>query len=67
MYDNQTSLNLKGEDMKKLILGNIEFNVELVLGSPVGQLLIMGSAMCLETGQVYNKEQANKYYRLYSA
>lgn len=53
--------------MKKLILGNIEFNVELVLGSPVGQLLIMGSAMCLETGKVYNKEQANKYYRMYSA
>ena len=53
--------------MKTLVIGNIEFNIELVLGSPVGQLVIMHSAKCLQTGAVYNKKQANEYYRLYSA
>ena len=53
--------------MKTLVIGNIEFNIELIVGSPVGQLTIMHSAKCLETGTVYNKKQANKYYRLYSA
>ena len=52
--------------MNTLVIGNIEFNIELVVGSPIGQLTIMHSAKCLETGVVYNKKQANKYYRLYS-
>ena len=52
--------------MKTLIIGNIEFNIEMIVGSPVGQLIIMHSAKCLETGTVYNKKQANEYYRLYS-
>ena len=53
--------------MKTLVIGNIEFNIELVVGSPIGQLIIMHSAECLETGTVYNKKQANEYYILYSA
>ena len=63
-YSNGT---LKGCNMKTLVLGNIEFNIELVVGSPIGQLIIMHSAKCLETGTIYNKKQANEYYRLYSA
>ena len=53
--------------MKTLVIGNIEFRIDMIVGSPVGQLIIMHSAKCLETGTVYNKVQANKYYRLYSA
>ena len=53
--------------MKTLVIGNIEFNIEVVVGSPIGQLTIMHSAKCLETGTIYNKKRANKYYRLYSA
>ena len=53
--------------MKTLVIGNIEFNIEVILESPVGQLIIMHSAKCLETGTVYNKRKANEYYRLYSA
>ena len=53
--------------MKTLVIGNIEFNVELIVGSPVGQLIIMHSAKCIQTGRVYNKDKANEYYRLYSA
>ena len=53
--------------MKTLVIGNIEFNIEMFLGSPVGQLIIMHSAKCLQTGVVYNKEKSNEYYRLYSA
>ena len=60
------SLN-KGNKMKILVIGNIEFNIEMIVGSPVGQLIIMHSAKCLETGTVYNKKKANEYYRLYSA
>ena len=52
--------------MKKLILGNIQFNIELVVNSPVGELIIMHSAVCLQTGKFYDKKQANEYYRLYS-
>ena len=52
--------------MKNLVIGNIEFDIEMIVGSPVGQLIIMRSAICLETGTLYDKEQANKYYRLYS-
>lgn len=52
--------------MKNLVIGNIEFTIELVVGSPVGQLIVMRSAKCLQTGAVYNKKQANEYYRLYS-
>ena len=52
--------------MKKLILGNIQFNIELVVNSPAGELIIMQSALCLQTGKVYNKKEANKYFRLYS-
>mgnify|MGYP000544197685 FL=1 len=54
-------------NMLNLVIGNIEFNIELVVGSPVGQLNIMQSAKCLETGTIYNKKKANEYYRLYSA
>ena len=54
-------------NMLNLVIGNIEFNIELVVGSPVGQLTIMQSAKCLETGTIYNKKKANEYYRLYSA
>ena len=53
--------------MKTLTIGNIEFNIELIVGSPVGQLIIMHSAKCLESGTIYNKDKANKYYKLYSA
>ena len=53
--------------MKNLVIGNIEFNIEMIVGSPVGQLTIMQSAKCLETGTIYNKKKANEYYRLYSA
>lgn len=53
--------------MKTLVIGNIEFNIELVVGSSVGELIIMKSAICLQTGAVYNKKKANEYYRLYSA
>lgn len=53
--------------MKTFIVGNIEFNIEIVVNSPIGQLIVMHSAKCLETGIIYNKKQANKYYRLYSA
>ena len=54
-------------NMLNLVIGNIEFNIALVVGSPVGQLTIMQSAKCLETGTIYNKKKANEYYRLYSA
>ena len=53
--------------MKTLVIGNIEFNIEMIVGSPIGQLIIMHSAKCLETGTGYNKKKANEYYRLYSA
>ena len=53
--------------MKTLAIGNIEFNIEMIVGSPVGQLIIMHSAKCLETGTVYNKKKANEYYWLYSS
>ena len=56
----------KGYNMKTLVIGNIEFNIKMIVGSPIGQLIIMHSAKCLETGTVYNKKQANEYYRLYS-
>ena len=54
-------------NMLNLVIGNIEFNIEMIVGSPVGQLIIMRSAKCLETGTIYNKKKANEYYRLYSA
>ena len=57
----------KGRNMKTLVIGNIEFNIELIVGSPTGQLIIMHSAKCIQTGRVYNKKKANEYYRLYSA
>ena len=65
----QDIINTKqaGLNMLNLVIGNIEFNIELVVGSPVGQLTIMHSAKCLETGTIYNKKKANEYYRLYSA
>ena len=53
--------------MKNLVIGNIEFNIEMIVSSPVGQLTIMHSAKCLETDTVYSKKKANEYYRLYSA
>ena len=53
--------------MKILVIGNVEFNIDFVVDSPIGQLIIMHSAKCLETGIVYNKKKANEYYRLYSA
>ena len=62
-YSNGT---LKRCNMKNLVIGNIEFTIELVVGYPVGQLIVMRSAKCLQTGVVYNKKQANEYYRLYS-
>ena len=52
--------------MKNLVIGNIEFTIEMIVGSPAGQLIIMRSAKSLETGTVYNKKKANEYYRLYS-
>ena len=52
--------------MKTLVIGNIEFNIEMILGSPIGQFIIMHSAKCLQTGVVYNKKKANEYYRLYA-
>ena len=67
MKGNIASPPNKGKNMKSLVIGNIEFNIEMSVGSPVGQLIIMHSAKCLETGAIYNKKQANKYYRLYSA
>ena len=53
--------------MKILVIGNIEFNIEMIVGSPIGQSTIMHSAKCLETGTVYSKKKANEYYRLYSS
>ena len=52
--------------MKTLVIGNIEFNIEMIVGSPVGQLTIMHSAKCLETGTVYNKKKANEYFMVSS-
>ncbi len=52
--------------MKNLVIGNIEFNIEMIIGSPIGQLIIMHSAKCLETDTAYSKKKANEYYRLYS-
>lgn len=43
--------------MKNLVIGNIEFNIEMIVGSPVVQLIIMHSAKCLETGTIYNKKK----------
>ena len=60
------AISNKGKNMKTLVIGNIEFNIELIVGSPIGQLTIMQSAKCLETGTAYNKKKANEYYRLYS-
>lgn len=43
-----------------MILGNIQFfGVKLFDG------LLVESATCLQTGKRYNKEQAQKFYRLY--
>ena len=67
LYSLEWQLLNKGYRMKTLVIGNIEFNIEMIVGSPVGQLIIMRSAKCLETGALYDKEQANRYYRLYSA
>lgn len=52
--------------MTTLTLGNIKFEVEVSVKSPVGMIHIMKSAECLETGVVYSKEKANEYYRMYS-
>ena len=43
-----------------MILGNIEF-----LGVRLFEGLLVESAVCLETGKRYNKEQAQKFYHLY--
>ena len=64
---NKAIIKQRSNKMKTLTIGNIEFNIELIVGSPVGQLIIMHSAKCIQTGRVYNKDKANKYYRLYSA
>ena len=54
----RTSLNEQKES--EMILGNIQFfGVKLFDG------LIAESAICLQTGKRYNKEQAQKYYHLY--
>ncbi len=52
--------------MKTLVIGNMKFEVEFSVNSPVGVISIMKSAECLETGVSYEKEKANHYYRLYS-
>lgn len=52
--------------MKSIVIGNIEFEVELSVKSSIGVLHVMKSAKCLETGVVYTKEKANHYYRIYS-
>ena len=44
----------------RMILGNIEF-----LGVKLFEGLLVESAVCLETGKRYNKEQAQKFYHLY--
>ena len=49
-----------------MILGNIQFDIEIVLNTPSGQIYLMKSAKCLETNTVYSKEQANRFYMLYS-
>ena len=43
-----------------MILGNIKF-----LGVKLFEGLLVESAVCLETGKRYNKEQAQKFYHLY--
>ena len=54
----RNSLNEQKES--EMILGNIQFfGVKLFDG------LIVESAICLQTGKRYNKEQAQKYYHLY--
>ena len=44
----------------RMILGNIKF-----LGVKLFDGLLVESAVCLETGKRYNKEQAQKFYHLY--
>ena len=54
----RNSLNEQKES--EMILGNIQFfGVKLFDG------LIVESAICLQTGKRYNKEQAQKFYHLY--
>ena len=43
-----------------MILGNIQF-----FGLKIFDGLVVESAICLQTGKVYTKEQAEKYYQLY--
>ena len=43
-----------------MILGNIQF-----FGVELFDDLIVESAICLQTGKRYNKEQAQKFYHLY--
>ena len=44
----------------RMILGNIEFLVFKLF-----EVLLVESAVFLETGKRYNKEQAQKFYHLY--
>ena len=51
---------LNEQKESEMILGNIQFfGVKLFDG------LIAESAICLQTGKRYNKEQAQKFYHLY--
>ncbi len=51
---------LNEQKESEMILGNIQFfGVKLFDG------LIVESAICLQTGKRYNKEQAQKFYHLY--
>ena len=43
-----------------MILGNIQF-----FGVNLFNSLLVESAICLETGKQYNKEQARKYFNSY--
>ena len=52
--------------MNAITLGNMKFEVEVSVNSPAGVIRVMKSAECLQTGIVYSKEKANKYYRMYS-
>ena len=43
-----------------MILGNVQFFGVKLFGG-----LIVESAVCLQTGKLYSKEQAQKFYHLY--
>ena len=54
------AIKLNEQKESEMILGNIQF-----FGVKFFDGLIVESAICLQTGKRYNKEQAQKFYHLY--